>query len=72
MVRQWPCGAKPRRRCALRAPATQRCHVGLDPGLIDKDQAPRIEAGLPRSPAAAPAGDVGASLLKGEQRFFES
>ena len=51
-------------------PSTQRNHVGLDPCLIDKDQASRIEAGLPRSPAAAPAGDIGTALFKSEQRFF--
>ena len=30
----------------------------------------RIEAGLPGSPASAPARDIGAALLKGEQCFF--
>ena len=55
---------------ALRPPAAQRGHVGLDPGLVDEDQPPRIEAGLPGSPASPPARDVGAGLLKGEQRFF--
>jgi hypothetical protein len=30
----------------------------------------RIEAGLPRSPSLTPAGNIGARLLKGEQRFF--
>ena len=55
---------------ALRSPAAQRRHVGLDPGLVDEDQPARIETGLPGSPALPPAGDVGAGLLKGEQRFF--
>src|SRR3954453_17477811 len=32
---------------ALRPPTAQRSHVGLDPGLIDEDQALRIEAALP-------------------------
>ena len=32
---------------ALRPPSAQRSHVGLDPGLVDEDQALRIEAGLP-------------------------
>jgi hypothetical protein len=31
-----------------------------------------FEAGLPGSPAPPPAGDVGAGLLNGEQRFFEA
>jgi hypothetical protein len=55
---------------ALRAPASQRGHVGLDPCLVDKDQSARIEPALPGTPALAPAGDIGAGLLKGEQRFF--
>jgi hypothetical protein len=55
---------------APRPPASQRSHVGLDPGLIDEDQALRIETGLPGSPSLTPAGNIGARLLKGEQRFF--
>ncbi len=55
---------------ALRSPPAQRGHAGLDPGLIDEDQALGIEARLPRLPAAAPARDVRTGLLKGEQRFF--
>ena len=57
---------------ALRSPAAQRRHVGLDPGLVDENQTSRIETGLPRSPASPPASDVGAPLLKREQRFFEA
>lgn len=52
------------------APAPQRGHVGLDPGLIDEDEPARIEPGLPGSPALAPTRDVGASLFEGEQCFF--
>ena len=55
---------------AFRSPAAQRGHVGLDPGLIDEDQAPRIKTRLPGSPSPTSAGNIGASLLKGEQRFF--
>jgi hypothetical protein len=55
---------------AFRPPTAQRSHVGLDPGLIDEDQALGIEAALPGSPSLAPAGNVSARLLKGEQRFF--
>jgi hypothetical protein len=55
---------------ALRPPTAQRSHVGLDPGLIDEDQALRIEATLPGSPSPTPAGNISARLLKGEQRFF--
>jgi hypothetical protein len=32
---------------AFGAPSAQRGHVGLDPGLVDKDQALRIELSLP-------------------------
>jgi hypothetical protein len=51
-------------------PSPQRCHIGLDPGLVDEDQALRIQAGLPRSPAPPSAGDIGTALFKSEQRFF--
>nr|BAT26800.1 hypothetical protein [Aurantimonas coralicida] len=50
---------------ALRAPAAQRRHVGLDPGLINEDQPLWIDPGLPRSPAPPSAGDVDACLLQG-------
>jgi hypothetical protein len=52
------------------APAPQRGHIGLDPGLVDEDEPARIEPGLPGSPTLTPARDVGASLFKGEQCFF--
>jgi len=55
---------------ALRSPAAQRGHVGLDPGLVDEDEPGRIEAPLSRLPPPTPAGDVGTGLFKGEQRFF--
>jgi hypothetical protein len=54
---------------ALLPPAAQRGHVGLDPGLIDEHQPPWIDIRLKGPPAPPPAGDVGAGLLKGEQRF---
>jgi hypothetical protein len=52
------------------APAAQRRHVRLDPGLVDEDEALRVEATLPGTPASTPAGNVVARLLKREQRFF--
>ena len=55
---------------ALWTPASQRSHIGLDPSLIDKDELCSIKAGLPCFPSLTPPGDVGARLLKGEQRFF--
>jgi hypothetical protein len=55
---------------AFWSPAAQRGHVGFDPGLINENQAPRIEAGLPGKPSPAPARNIGAGLFKGEQSFF--
>jgi hypothetical protein len=52
------------------APAAQRRHVGLDPGLVDEDQALWVEAGLPGAPALPSPRNVGAGLLKGEYCFF--
>ena len=66
-VAVWSKAAQP---LAFWSPAAQRGHVGLDPGLIDEDQTPRVETGLPRAPSLPPTGDVGAYLLKSEQRFF--
>jgi hypothetical protein len=51
-------------------PSAQWGHIGLDPGFVDKDQAPGIEPGLPGVPALASTCDVGACSLEGEQRFF--
>lgn len=53
------------------SPSPKRGHDGLDPGLVDEDQPPRVEAGLPGEPARPYAGDVRPGLLKGEQSFFE-
>jgi len=55
---------------SLDAPAAHRGHVGLDPGLIDEDEALRVEMADRASPARAPPGDVGAMLLTGECGFF--
>ena len=55
---------------ALRRPAAQGSHVGLDPGLVDEDQASRIEAGLQDVPVPSLVSHVGPGLLKSEQCFF--
>jgi hypothetical protein len=55
---------------ALDAPAAHRRHVGFDPGLINEDEALRVEVANRLSPARAPPGDVGAMLLPGEGGFF--
>ncbi len=55
---------------ALGAPATDWRHIGLDPGLINKDEPLRIKSCLPGLPAPALTGDRGPCLLKSEQSFF--
>ena len=45
-------------------------HVGLGPGLVDEDQAGRIDPTLILPPLRAPPGDVGPILLAGVQAFF--
>ena len=55
---------------APRPPASERRHVGLDPGLVNKHQAGRIEPGLNIAPAAAAAQDVRTRLFGREQAFF--
>ena len=52
------------------APAAQRCHVGLDPGLIDEDQAPGVNLVLMGLPACALERDVAAGLLGRQYGFF--
>lgn len=53
-----------------RGPATQACHVGFGPGLIDEDQTRRIKPALTCLPTPASTRDVGTILLGGEQSFF--
>ena len=55
---------------APRPPAAQRRHVGLDPGFVDEHQPSRVETGLQGPPVLPSPRDIGAGLLKGEQRFF--
>jgi hypothetical protein len=53
-----------------RRPPMTAGHVGLGPGLIDEDQARRINAALVLSPLAASPGHVRPILLTGAQAFF--
>jgi hypothetical protein len=53
-----------------RPPAAERRHVGLDPGLIDKDQARSLDPALMGFPACPFTGDVGTILLGWLDRFF--
>ena len=55
---------------AFRPPASDGRHVCFNPCLVDKDETFRIKMMLQGLPSLSPAGDVGAGLFKGEQRFF--
>jgi len=55
---------------APRRPTPERRHVGLGPGLVDEDQACRVDPGLIFFPLLTPARDVLAILLAGEHGFF--
>ena len=55
---------------ALWSPTPDGCHISLDPGLINEDEAFRIEMPLQGLPSLSSAGDIGTSLFKSEQRFF--
>src|SRR3954464_5784967 len=55
---------------AARSPAADRCQVGLNPGLVEEDQAARIDFRLMPLPALALTRDVGPILLARPQRFF--
>ena len=55
---------------ARSVPAAQRCHVGLDPRLVDEDQAGRIDPALVGFPARPLTRDVGAILFGWQDGFF--
>jgi hypothetical protein len=59
-----------RQALALRAPTTQRRHVGLGPGLVDEDEAGRIDAILVGHLLLAPTRYVRTVPLAGNQRLF--
>lgn len=63
-------GRKAAQAFALTAPAAQGRHVGLDPCLVDEDEAARVKTLLPSAPTLASTGDVGAALLARHQGFF--
>ena len=65
----------PVRRLSVQAltsqsPTVGADHVGLSPGLIDEDEAGRINLSLMPFPACSSARDVGPVLRGGQQRFF--
>ena len=51
-------------------PSPQRRHVGLGPGLVDEDQALRLDPALILGPLRPPTGDVGTIALAGRDAFF--
>jgi hypothetical protein len=53
-----------------RSPAMGADHIGLGPGLINEDEAGRINLSLMPFPACSSARDVGPVLFGGQQRFF--
>ena len=52
------------------SPASEGCHVGLGPGLVDENQAARIRSSLELLPLLATPGDLRAQLLGGKNAFF--
>ena len=63
--------AAPRPSAAARAaPAPERRHVGLGPGLVDEHQPGRVDPALVLLPLRPPACDVGALPLGRDQRLF--
>src|SRR5262249_34303303 len=55
---------------AERAPAAQRRHVGLGPGLVDEDQAGRIDTILIGHPLPTATRYIGTISFAGDQRLF--
>ena len=51
-------------------PTVETGHLGVDPGLIDEDQALGIDEALRGVPDPAPGGHVGTILFCGLQAFF--
>jgi hypothetical protein len=60
----------PDQALTARRPTMRAGHIGLRPGLVDKDQALGINASLVASPAGALASDVWPLLLGGAQGFL--
>jgi hypothetical protein len=50
--------------------AAQARHLGRRPGLVDEDEACRIEVGLPLEPSLAARRDVRTFLFGGVRGFF--
>jgi hypothetical protein len=59
-----------REPAAARRPSSQRRHVGLSPGLVDEDQALRLDAILMLCPLRPPPRDVGTVAFASHHAFF--
>jgi hypothetical protein len=59
-----------REALATRAPAAQRRHIGLGPGLVDEDETGGIDPILVGLPLLASSRHVGTIALAGDQRLF--
>ena len=55
---------------AAQATAMRAGHLRRGPGLVDEDEAVRVEINLPVEPVLAPFQDVGAILLAGVRSLF--
>ena len=55
---------------ALGAPASQGGHIGLNPGLIDKNQPLGIQIWLAGTPPLAAGPNIGTDLFKSEQTLL--
>jgi hypothetical protein len=55
---------------AARRPHSERFHVGLGPGLVDEDQALRVNPVLIFCPLRPLAGDIGTVAFTGDDGFF--
>jgi hypothetical protein len=67
-----PCGILSTSRSPRGAQQVKARHVGLGPGLVDEDQARRIDAALIGSPAHPMAAYIRAILLARKERLFLS
>jgi hypothetical protein len=65
-----PIACKAQQALAFGAPAADRGHIGLDPGLIDEHQPRGIEMMARSLPSLTPPDDVGAMLLGCVECFF--
>ena len=65
-----PMGRHLRQALTSWAPASERCHIGLDPGLINEHEPSGINLALMRLPARSLAGNVRSLLLRRQDRFF--